>query len=156
MGKKDEYHFKVAVERGRSSSGIILHDGFNAFTFDKKHGNLLTDLKRVFPAVNYKTRFFIIGTYVCCVETFFHVLLFFILNVYGLDIMLIIADKAGDEMIWTMYPEYDFLEWLEDNSFTNEDQIKLFIKSETIPEQPVVNKLASQKLSKAKGAIVDR
>ena len=57
--------------------------------------------------------------------------------------MLIIADKAGDEMIWTMYPEYDFLEWLEDNSFTNEDQIKLFIKSETIPEQPVVNKLAS-------------
>ena len=72
MGKKDEYHFKCAVKRGRSSSGIILHDGFKTFTCNKKYCDILENLKKVFSTWYSSSKIIIIGIYFILNDWFFY------------------------------------------------------------------------------------
>jgi hypothetical protein len=61
-----EYHFKCAVERGRSSSGTILHDGFTAVTaYEKCFSTLRHDLLKICPMIkgNKRAKFIVIGKY---------------------------------------------------------------------------------------------
>ena len=61
-----EYHLKCAVERGRSSSGTILYDGFTAVTaYEKYIQSLKGDLLKICPTLkgNKRAKFIVIGKY---------------------------------------------------------------------------------------------
>jgi hypothetical protein len=56
-----EYFFKCAVERGRSSSGTILHDEFKAIKCYLDYDSFYSHLKEIYPECTDKTKFVIIG-----------------------------------------------------------------------------------------------
>ena len=70
MSETQTYHFKCAVERGRSSSGTILHDGFTAINYSLSYGSFYQDIKKLYPEGTYKTKLVIIGNWHLLLHTF--------------------------------------------------------------------------------------